>query len=97
MSVPRLIEGKKRRVAISSLVEKQSDLEIAEFLKFFRSFVFKIRSELKVVKFDTSYRKRHCHPYDVIKKPILVIRVDEISRKSMRILAKKLQVVEVTI
>lgn len=44
-----------------------------------------------------SYRKRHCQISDIIKTPEFVSSVDKIPRKSMRSLARELQVDKTTI
>ena len=94
----------KRHAVIVSIKAKHSNLEIARFLKVARSFVCKVRKELNENNGDelaTSKRKQHCQRSDSLRTPEFVRRVhgmiDENLGKSMRHLAKDLQVSEGTI
>lgn len=94
----------KRHAVIVALQGDHSDLEIARFLKVARSFVFKIRKELQTDKGNASQtgkRKIHSKRSDMIRKDDFIKDVqqtiDANPRKSMRSLAKQLQVSEGTI
>jgi hypothetical protein len=83
---------------------KHSNLEIARSLKVARSFVRKVRKEVNENNGDelaTIMRKQHCQCSDSLRTPKFVRRahgmIDENPGKSMRNLAKDLQVSEGTI
>lgn len=78
---------------------KNIHLEIAAFLELARSFIFKVRNEAKAAKFDVacvSYKKRYCQRHEIIKTPEFISRVDKNTKKSMRALARELQVEDAT-
>ena len=105
MADTTIANDKKRYAVIVSIKAKHSNLEIARFLKVARSFVCKVRKELNENNGDelaTSKRKQHCQRSDSLRTPEFVIRrvhgmIDENPGKSMRHLAKDLQVSEGTI
>ena len=103
MAEPRLTQEMKRHAVILSLAAGHADSEISAFLKVTRSFVFKVRRELGAARGDVatvSHRKRHCRRSD-IRTPEFVSSVqaaiDEDPGKSMRALARELQVDDATI
>lgn len=100
MLEPILTEKMKKHAIIVLLAEEHSGLDIAAFLKLVRSFIFKIKNELKAARFDVatlSYRKRLYQQYVIIKTPKFVICIDENPKKSMRAVASELQVEEAAI
>lgn len=75
---------------------RQCDSEIDALLKFARSFVFKVRCELKAARFyvaTVSHMKQHYRRFDIIRTPEFASRVDEDPNELMR----ELQKVEATI
>ena len=94
----------KRHAVIVAIMAEHSDLQIAQFLKVARSFVFKVLKELKDKNGQISpvaKRKKHQQRSDSIRTPEFVQRVqniiDESPQKSMRSIAKDLNVSEATI
>ncbi|KAM3176656.1 hypothetical protein ACTXT7_006100 [Hymenolepis weldensis] len=88
-----------------SIKAKRRNFEIARILIIARSFICKVRKELNENNADelavTRKRKEHCQrPADSLRTPEFVRRVhgmmDENPEKSMRDLAKGLQVSGVT-
>lgn len=73
-----LTEELKIYAAVISLPEKYFDLENASLLKLARSFVFKVRKELKTAKFNVATvpnNKRQCQAYDTLKTLEFVIHI----------------------
>ncbi|UYV70338.1 TRAF4 [Cordylochernes scorpioides] len=104
MAEPTLTQEMKRHAVIVSLAAGHTNSETAAFLNVAPSFVFKAQRELGTTKgnvAEVSQRKRHCRHPDSIRKPDLKSRVlaaiDEDPGKSMRALARELQVNEATI
>ena len=94
----------KRHAIIIALKSEHSDLEIANFLKVARSFVHKVRKELEASDGNVSpvaKRKKHCQRSDTTRTPEFIRHVqniiDEDPRKTIRSIAKDLQVSEGTI
>ena len=104
MAEPILTQQMKRHDVIVCLAAGHTDSEIAAFLKVVRSFVFKVKSELKAAGDDVAAvaeRKRHYQGSDCISTPEFVnsvqAAIDEDHGKSMRALANELEVDESTI
>lgn len=94
----------KRNAVIVALSAKHSDIEISTFLNVSRSFVHKVR--LQLYEYDgnvspVAKRKKHSQRSDTIRTPEFIPNVqniiDENPRRSMRSIAKELQVSEWTI
>lgn len=94
----------KRHAVLVALAANHSDSEIANFFKVARSFVFKVRNELKASGGDVSSvakRKKHSKRSDIIRTAEFIQQVQDIilnsPSKSMRAIAKQLKVAESTI
>lgn len=94
----------KRHAVLVALAANHSDSEIANFFKVARSFVFKVRNELKASGGDVlsvAKRKKHSKRSDVVRTAEFIQQVQDIiindPRKSMRAIAKQLNVAETTI
>lgn len=99
-----LTQEMKRHAVLVALHAEHSDLEIANFLKVSRQFVYKVRNELVGASGDVnlvSTRKSHSPRSGAIRSPEFVEEVQKIidddPGKSMRAIAKSLSVSESTV
>ena len=99
-----LTQEMKRHAVIVALAAKHSDLKISNFLHVARSFVHKVRLELEGCDGNVSpvaKRKKHSQCSDTVRTPEFIRNVqniiDENPGRSIRSIAKELQVSEWTI
>ena len=99
-----LTQEMKRHAVLVAISAQHSDSEIASFLNVARSFVFKVRHELKTSGGDISSvakRKKHSRRSDTIRTPDFVQQVreavDEDPGRSMRSIAQHMDVAERTV
>ena len=104
MAATYLTKEMKRHAVLVALAANHSDSEIASFLKVARSFVFKVRNEVEASDGDLSLvakRKKHSKRSDIKRTEEFVQNVMDIIKedpsKSMRAIAKQLNVAESTV
>ena len=104
MADNKLTHEMKRHAVIVAIMAQHTDLQIAQFLKVARSFVYKVRKELEVSDGKISAvakRKKSQERSDSIRTPEFIQHVqnivDERPHKSMRSIATDLGVSEATI